>query len=168
MAGDKTYPAEDWTGEVEDKPTVMELIHKYIPTKTQMEWVSMCSSYEDTIHRHLMHIHQLHQQYEALAEKFERLYEETGKRNSLRLDLGRVVAEGEKFFPTMERHVRVTWSPKQYATCFAVMDGDIHMNPEAFPLSIAAAKDNFVKSLTEHLTREYEIVTSALASNYPR
>ncbi|MER9205187.1 hypothetical protein [Mesorhizobium sp. M0771] len=65
--------------EEKERPTLLKLMDKYVPTVTRDEYTRMAFQYEKQLYDLLWQHHQLHMQYEGLLKHLDELQTEYAK-----------------------------------------------------------------------------------------
>ena len=134
-------------------PSVLDLIDRYVPVKTQAQFTRMCMQYEKEVTDLLMQLHRLHRQHESLCEAYSGLQDDYGAQSLPAVSMGRVM--GDTNYNAYERsyNCRIQWSPEPFQQVFPCPE---HAVDHELPYLMEAAKKVFVAKLTEYLEREME------------
>ncbi|ESZ07280.1 MULTISPECIES: hypothetical protein [unclassified Mesorhizobium] len=143
--------------EEKERPTLLKLIDKYVPTVTRDEYTRMAFQYEKQLYDLLWQHHQLHMQYEGLLKHLDELQTEYAKRTMVKVSYGRVTSDHEINPFQMVHHFRLRWSPDPRQAVIAMPDQPYDRDefPRLFEATMREFERGFVQSVTQQIRAEY-------------
>lgn len=127
------YDSKTWTGDTE-RPSLMQLIDRYVPRHTREEVIEMSLRHEERITALLLTIHEYRMRNQQMAERMDAMEKEFYSQVRIPVSLGSFTASAEVTPHDMARTYSVKWYPDRFAMHCRISDADVfRLSPELTP-----------------------------------
>lgn len=165
----REFESATWTGEQREVPSLLSLIDKYIPTRTQAAVTAMAIRYEAQVHSLLLTIHQLHERMDQMAKRMADMEKEYYSKVKIPVNLGQF-GVGIHVDPSQfdMRTIRVDWRPEPYRMAIQLRD-EPFINDRDTPILFEMVGQQFEEAakreLIPALRRQYQQLYNSFAKN---
>jgi hypothetical protein len=149
------------------RPTLMELIDRYVPRHTREEVVEMSIRYEERITALLMTIHEYQERCHSLQVHLAELEEEYARRTMVNVSPGLVTADAGRDLYRTADYYRLSWNPDPRRAVVTMASAPFHKEeyPRLFEAAMKQFETQVLRELTHQLRGEYAKLYEA---NRPR